>query len=89
MLSPVMAMSFSTIYERQTIQIVPENVEFDAFLGNSKEALLDINSKGELVFNIKVKNTGYLKNVSIISILVFLKHYNEMVDYKIMNWPTK
>ena len=26
MLSPVMAMSFSTIYERQTIQIVPENV---------------------------------------------------------------
>lgn len=66
MLSPVMAMSFSTIYERQTIQIVPENVEFDAFLGNSKEALLDINSKGELVFNIKVKNTGYLKNASII-----------------------
>ena len=66
MLSPVMAMSFSTIYERQTIQIVPENVEFDAFLGNSKEASLNINSKGELVFNIKVKNTGYLKNVSII-----------------------
>lgn len=66
MLSPVMAMSFSTIYERQTIQIVPENVEFDAFLGNSKEASLDINSKGELVFNIKVKNTGYLKNASII-----------------------
>ncbi len=66
MLSPVMAMSFSTIYERQTINIVPENVEFNAFLGNSKDGNLDINSKGELVFNIKVKNTGYLKESSII-----------------------
>ena len=65
MLSPVMAMSFSTIYERQTINIVPENVEFNAFLGNSKDGNLDINSKGELVFNIKVKNTGYLKESSI------------------------
>ena len=44
MLSPVMAMSFSTIYERQTIDIVPENVEFNAFLGNSKDGNLDINS---------------------------------------------
>ena len=65
MLSPVMAMSFSTIYERQTINIVPENVEFNALLGNSKDGNLDINSKGELVFNIKVKNTGYLKESSI------------------------
>lgn len=66
MCSPVMAAGFSQMYERQTIQIVPDNVEFDVKVGDSKNVVLDVNNKGELTLNIKVNKTGYLKNASII-----------------------
>ena len=39
MCSPVMAAGFSQMYERQTIQIVPDNVEFDAKVGDSKNVV--------------------------------------------------
>ena len=56
------ALVYATETAAQDAKTSEENVEFNATINNSYNALLDVNEEGNLVLNIKVSETGYLKD---------------------------
>ncbi len=59
---PVVSYATSTAQDTKTSE---ENVEFNATINNDYNALLDVAEQGNLVLNIKVSGTGYLKNSTV------------------------
>ena len=53
------ALVYATETAAQDAKTSEENVEFNATINNSYNALLDVNEEGNLVLNIKVSETGY------------------------------
>ena len=65
--APATVQAAEDIQNMQDSSTSQENVEFSASVNGKENVEVDILDEIELAFDVKVSNTGYLKNASILS----------------------